>query len=243
MRFLHSQATHIGRRDNNEDQLLLRPTQGLYAVADGMGGYEGGEVASRLALETLDGYVERANGAMVLDAVDGGLMRGQLELAIRMADRAVRRAAQGGLSRMGTTLAMLVVQDDRALVAHVGDSRVYRLRDRELEPLTRDHSLSAELEAAGFQGPTVGRSSTPFGHVVTQALGQGRSIQPDFRLVSVRPGDAFLVCSDGLTDVLADDDLEAMLGEDEVTAGSLVRLAFELGGHDNITAILLRVVS
>src|SRR5262249_48790446 len=135
--------SHVGRRRNNEDSFCIAPHLGLYAVADGMGGYEGGEVASRLVVESLlrhfeDEEVTAGTGAAT--CLDG---------AIKRAAETVTEAALGKLADMGSTVAALWVGRDRLAIAHVGDSRIYRLRSRRLVQLTRDHSVYAELEAQG----------------------------------------------------------------------------------------------
>lgn len=233
MRISHDAASDTGRRSNNEDAFVAAPELGLYAVADGMGGYEGGEVASRIALETLLAYFARLGDAIDLANDEDGA-RDQMRMAIRMADRAVQRAAVGELRHMGTTLACMVVRGSRALLAHVGDSRGYRLREGELALLTRDHSLVAEMEAAGLSvGPNLG-------HVITQALGQGPSAQPDLRVVDVLPGDRFLLCTDGVTDVLSPREIGDELSRRRSQARATVQSAYELGSMDNITAVVVR---
>ncbi len=232
MRIQHTVHTDTGRRSNNEDAYLAEPRLGVYAVADGMGGYEGGEVASRVSLESLLAYFERLGPDNLDLEGDEQASRQQVRMAIRMADREIARRAVGELSEMGTTLVCLVVRETRALIAHVGDSRIYRLRDGAIEQLTRDHSLVAEMEARGL-------SAAPnLSHIVTQALGQGPPARPDVRVIDLRPGDRFLLCSDGLSDVLEPGDIAR-----EVTrrgaARALVKLAYDAGSMDNITALVV----
>ncbi|HJL17884.1 MAG TPA: protein phosphatase 2C domain-containing protein [Sandaracinaceae bacterium LLY-WYZ-13_1] len=240
MRIEHEGRSDTGRRENNEDAWLALPERGLYAVADGMGGYEGGEVASRLALASLQTYFELLgeDGLGLCEPGGEGVARERVALAIRIADREVSRRARGRLSKMGTTLACLFLQGDRALIAHVGDSRVYRMRDGELEALTRDHSLYSEMESAGLAGLPP-RTSFHFSNVITQALGQGPDVRPDVTLVSVLPGDRFLLCSDGVTDVLDEESIAWFLTRTEGTARELVEGAYDHGGLDNITAVVV----
>ena len=238
MRMEHDGRSETGRRSNNEDSLVALPALGLYAVADGMGGYEGGEVASRVALASLASYFELLG--------DGGLGLGESEeiakermgLAIRIADREVRRRAVGSLGKMGTTLAAIAIHGNRALIAHVGDSRVYRLRDGEVEALTRDHSLYAEMESAGVPGLPP-RRRFRLSNVITQALGQGPDAVPDLRVEEVLPGDRFLVATDGLTDVLDEEALAWLMTRTRGPAAALVDAAYHSGSQDNITAIVI----
>lgn len=234
MRIHHDASSDTGRRSNNEDAWVASPELGFYAVADGMGGYEGGEVASRMAVETLLAYFERlgADGIDLENDEDGA--RDQMRMAIRMADRAVQRAAVGDLRQMGTTLVCMLVRGSRALLAHVGDSRIYRAREGELALLTRDHSLVAEMEAAGLS------AGAHLSHVITQALGQGPAARPDLRVVDVLPGDRFLLCTDGLTDVMSLGEIADGLSRRRGVARALVDAAYDLGSMDNITALVVR---
>jgi serine/threonine protein phosphatase PrpC len=230
MRIQHKGQSDTGRRENNEDAFVAAPELGFFAVADGMGGYEGGEVASQTALETLLAYFERLGDDLDLDREDAV---DQMRMAIRMADREVGRRAIGELSEMGTTVACMVVRGDQAIIAHVGDSRIYRLRDGELQSLTRDHSLVAEMEAAGLG------AATHLGHIITQCLGQGPSARPDIAIVTVMPGDRFLLSSDGLHDVLTPDEIASELARPRDAAEALVEAAYNLGSYDNITALVV----
>lgn len=239
MRIRDEGCSIVGRRENNEDALLALPAEGFYAVCDGMGGYEGGEVASKLTLASLQAYFEVLGDEAALQPPEedpgATLAKERLGLAIRIAHREVRRRATGELRQMGTTLACLVMAGDQALIAHVGDSRVYRLRDGEVARLTRDHSLVAEMEANG--GITTHASN--LAGIITQALGQGATVRPDYRLEEVLPGDRFLLCSDGLSDVLSDDEIAWGLSRTSGVAESLCQAAYDLGSTDNITALVV----
>ena len=233
MRIEHSAHTDTGRRQNNEDAFVAAPELGFYAVADGMGGYEGGEVASRLALDSLLAYLERVGpGGLDLEG-ERPVGLEQLKMAIRIADREVKRRAVGELRQMGTTIVCLLVRGDRALVAHVGDSRVYRLREGELTALTRDHSLVAEMEAAGLT------AAAHLGHVITQALGQGPDACPDLRVLDVVPGDRFLLCTDGITDALSEGEIAHAMTRPRDTAAVIAGAAFDMGSLDNVTALVV----
>jgi serine/threonine protein phosphatase PrpC len=139
---------------------------------------------------------------------------------------------------MGSTAVALAVDEDRAVLAHVGDSRIYRLRDGVLEQLTRDHSLLEELRRMGAVEHPEG-----IGHVITQAIGFGEDTRPDVRVELARPGDALLLCSDGLTDPLDEESLARLLADPDPARACdrLVEAAYEAGGTDNITALVVRV--
>ena len=245
MQITSAAATHIGQRNNNEDAYACDARLGLFAVADGMGGYEGGEVASRLTVEALTGLFRR----QATDAectwpfgIDPRMDLDQnlLAVAVHAADEAIRCQRRGRLGSMGSTVAALAVRGRRAVIAHVGDSRVYRLRDGTLEALTRDHSLYAEMVAAGM--PVGTRESFPHANVITRALGMKGCARPDLRTEDLRPGDVFLLCSDGMEPVAPEDIVRLIDRRDPgAAAESLVQTAFARGGKDNITAVVVRV--
>lgn len=240
--------THIGRRDNNEDALLTRPELGLFAVADGMGGYEGGEVASRAVVEAVEGFFRRSADdpdATWPFALDRALTWAEnlLRVAVHLANKAVFARKEGQLRRMGSTVAALLIREDAAVVGHVGDSRVYRLRDDTLEQLTRDHSLYEEMVAASG-GPTPSRADYAYGNVITRALGT-TSPDPDLRREPLQAGDVFLLCSDGLTERLGEQDLHEMMRTEQLQQAveRLIRQALINGARDNVTVVLVRVDS
>lgn len=235
-------ASLVGRRKNNEDRYLVSTELQLYAVADGMGGYDGGEVASRLTVEQLKEFVARnrrdAAGTWPCKE-DKKLTAAEnlLRAAVRRAHDVISSQRVGELDQMGSTLVAVLIDGHRATLAHVGDSRIYRLRRGALAQLTRDHSLWAELEAAGLKpGERYG-----FAHknVITRALGIERA-HPDVVTIDVEPKDRLLLCSDGLHDPLGEADLRRLMsgGCDE-----LVQAAYDAGSSDNITAVLLTVVA
>lgn len=230
--------TYVGRRESNEDCHLAKPELGLYVVADGMGGYEGGEVASNLAVDIVHDFFERMGERYVDDDQEAEDL---VEMAFRLAHREVARERVGFLKEMGTTLAAVWFHGDRAVVAHVGDSRVYRLRDGSLDRLTRDHSLFAEIEAAGvmMSSPTV----RAFSHIVTRAVGVPGNSDPEIASVDIEPGDTFLLCTDGLTDVVDDVRIETILREldPELAASALIGEAWISESTDNITVVVARV--
>lgn len=235
--------THRGRRPTNEDAHVVDLDHGLFVVADGMGGYEGGEVASRLVVHTLhDFFVENDLDGEVtwpwgIDT-DRGFVENLVTVGIRLANVEVVRRRRGRLAQMGSTVVAVALEGDRLVVAHVGDSRIYRLRAGALEPLTRDHSFVEQLRQMGVVERPEG-----MGHIITKAIGFAEDAEPDLRVEAVRPGDAILLCSDGLTDPLDDDTIEALLGCGDAAeaAEALVEAAYEAGGTDNITALVVRV--
>ncbi len=240
----HGQSD-LGRRDNNEDSFSVRDDLGLYVVADGVGGQEGGEVASRTAVDTMVGFFERVRdnaGFGLVDADARSVAEQRMELAVRMCQREVMRLSQGHLAKMATTLAVLLVGEGHVLIAHVGDSRVYRMRDGVLEPMTRDHSLSAELEAAGA-GYIAQRLTGPLSAMITRSLARNSNATPDIRVEEARPGDRFLLCSDGTHDVVEHEELQTILRSCGPDVGSrlIVDRARNLGGQDNITAVVVEI--
>ncbi len=245
LKITYAGQTHTGRRKNNEDALLTRPDLGLFAVADGMGGYEGGEVASRAVVEAVEGFFRRTADdpdATWPFALDRAISWAEnlLRVAVHLANKAVFARKEGNLRRMGSTVAALLLSDGAASVGHVGDSRVYRLRDDALEQLTRDHSLYEEVAAASESPPS--RADYPYANVITRALGTPCP-DPDLRREPLRPGDLFLLCSDGLTEKLADDELASIMEGDHLDRAvtNLVEAALESGARDNVTVVLVRV--
>ncbi|ATB34851.1 serine/threonine protein phosphatase [Cystobacter fuscus] len=237
--------THVGRRAHNEDAWTSRADLGLFVVADGMGGYEGGEVASRCVVDTFSGLCERL--ARDPEATWPHCRHSQLsheeDLLLnctRLAQRAVRARRQGPLHQMGSTVVALALGTEGAAVAHVGDSRLYRLRAGCLEALTRDHSILEELRQAGVK--MASRADSMYGHLITRALGTD-SAEPTVRRLDIQAGDVYLLCSDGLYEPLGPERLAARLGQGDTEglAERLVEEAYELGGRDNITAVLVSV--
>ena len=231
-----------GRRPNNEDAICAQPELGLFVVADGMGGYEGGDVASALAVDTIHSLIRRtAGGGDVIwpYAIDPQRSLGENEVMVaarHAADQiAVRRT--GALREMGSTVAMLRVTGDRAVIAHVGDSRVYRLRCGALAQLTIDHSLAAELEKSGAKP----EANFAWRHVVTRALGTATA-EPEVQSSPMERGDVYLLCSDGLSEVLEPDQIAGLLcAPTEAACRALVDAAYAAGSRDNISAIVVRV--
>ena len=233
--------SHTGMlRDHNEDNFLVDPKSGLCMVADGMGGHLAGEVASKLCVDTIHA---RLMGTLQTGGADVEAVRRAVGDAIEAANREIRISAKATQERanMGTTLALLLPCQDQIIVAHVGDSRVYRLRDGHLGPLTKDHSLLQEQVGAGFITNEEARLSHNR-NLVTRALGVEDNVEPEIRVEAVRAGDIFLLCSDGLNTMVADADIESVLSSLEanppLAAKVLVNVANDNGGQDNVTVAL-----
>jgi PPM family protein phosphatase len=232
-----------GRRTNNEDAVCSRPELGLFVIADGMGGYEGGEVASALAVETIAELVRRTAADADVTwpfAIDPQRTptENELMVATRLAGARIAARRSGELSEMGSTVVALRIAGDDAVIAHVGDSRVYRLRANELVQLTIDHSLAAQLEASGMKPD----ANFAWRHVVTRALG-ATSGEPDVQRVALSAGDVFLLCSDGLTEVLEPAMIATLLEEPvEAACRALVAAAYAAGSRDNISVIVVRAI-
>jgi serine/threonine protein phosphatase PrpC len=222
------------RRRHNEDAYVCEPP--LFAVADGMGGAQAGELASSLAAEALrDDTSERAGGEQRVDEL------------IQAANRRVyeRQSEDAAASGMGTTMTVALVEDGRVAIGHVGDSRAYLIRDRQLEQLTEDHSLVAELVRSGKLSPEEAEGH-PQRSVITRALGTDPDVDVDTFSVETKPGDLFLLCSDGLTAMVDDETILDEVGRhrDDLRAAAkaLVRAANKSGGDDNITVVFFEIV-
>ena len=251
MKITSEALTDVGRkRKGNEDALSVNPEQKLYVVADGMGGHAAGEVASKIAVDAIDEFVtltagnEEITWPFGLDetiSYDGN----RLKTAIRHANRKVLEATREDpeLEGMATTVAAVLVDADVANLAHVGDSRIYRWSDGEMTLLTSDHSWVNEQIQTGVISPEQARSH-PLRNVVTRALGGRTDLLVDVQAVTMKSGDVLLLCSDGLTTMIPDEDIAAILdrADGDVVSGAkaLVDEANERGGEDNITVILLK---
>jgi len=232
-------VTDRGRkRPANEDAFGYSIEDGVYVVCDGMGGAAAGEIASSLAVdEMLRLLTDRG-------LEDEAAMPEAAEEAVIAANEAIysRSKRNRKLSGMGTTLVALIAVDRQIWVLNVGDSRCYRMRDGRLEQLTRDHSLVDEQVRLGRMTRAEALRS-PLRNVITRALGTHHCVTPDVFELEAEPGDLFLLCSDGLTREVPDSKIEALLSRGqsmEETCTSLVSAANKAGGHDNITALLVR---
>ena len=244
--------TDTGRvREHNEDAVFANPHLGFVVLADGMGGYNAGEVASSMATTRLASELESALAARAPHATDGPggeAFAGQcLRDAVADANAAIFQAAQdeAGYAGMGTTLVAALFFDDRVAVAHVGDSRLYRLRDGTLNLLTHDHSLLQEQIDSGLLSAEEARHSLNR-NLVTRALGVDPLVEVDLAEHLVLPDDLYLLCSDGLNDMVPDEEialaLQTLSGHLELAATQLVEMANDQGGRDNVSVILVKVL-
>jgi protein phosphatase len=244
--------TDTGRvREHNEDTIGSEPDLGLYVLADGMGGYNAGEVASGIAVKTILNLVREAYQVQDLQGVDRatGLMRPSIILrdAIMRANKIIHQTSktQPQCEGMGTTVVAALFYDDKVITAHVGDSRLYRLRGDRFEQLTMDHSLLQELVDRGFYSQEEAARSTNKNYV-TRALGVELSVEVDVREYPVMKGDHYVLCSDGLSDMVEDEDIHLTISTFsdnlETIAKQLVQLSNEHGGRDNVSVIMTQVI-
>jgi serine/threonine protein phosphatase PrpC len=244
--------THPGReRTENEDAFSVSLDQGLFVVADGMGGRNAGAAAAHMALEELENFF-RAQRAQPRSPwpfpVDRTVSFGAnlLRVGIQVANQKIREAAAAdpALHRMGATLAALAVGTTQLIAAHVGDVRVYRLRERTLSRLTRDHSVVEEMRAARPNMSSDQMAAIAARNVVTRALGTKDEVEPTVYVNTFAPSDLYLLCSDGLWGSVDDERISAILGgapDLEQGCQALLDAANEAGGPDNITAVLVRI--
>jgi len=245
MTFEFFSATDVGRaRDNNEDSVALDETVALAVLADGMGGYNAGEVASGMATSfiksELGRWLEEAAGT-----VSDSDVKRAMDICVDNANRAIFNAANSNpkYAGMGTTLVVGVFRGERLLLGHVGDSRAYRFRDDRLVQLTRDHSLLQEQLDAGIITPEEAAYSSNK-NLVTRAVGVEDTVMLETHLHEALPGDVYLMCSDGLSDMLDDDNIAQVLRSNNTlpeTAAALIAAANDMGGKDNIAVILARM--
>jgi serine/threonine protein phosphatase PrpC len=244
--------TDTGRvREHNEDTIGTDADIGLVVVADGMGGYKAGEVASgitvRTVLSLMKDAVEREDLGRPDD--DSRLSRSGILLrdAIQRANKLIHQTArtQPNCDGMGTTVVAGLFFDNKLTIAHVGDSRLYRLRDGKLEQVTQDHSLLQELVSRGFYTPEEAQRAAQKNYV-TRALGVEPVVEVDVTEVPVLKDDLYLLCSDGLYDMVEDDDIQLTINTFganlETVARQLVLLSNDNGGRDNISVVLVRVL-
>jgi protein phosphatase len=232
-------------RSNNEDALAVVPSLGFFAVADGVGGHAAGEVASRMAIDSVRSVLEDPSVPWPEGASAAGLALDRLVGGIQYANARVYGAAcsEQGRQGMGTTFTGLVLLDGRVALAHVGDSRAYLLRGRRLSQLTDDHTLVRAYIEAGVLMPEEAATS-PIRNVITRAVGTEEFVEVDRRVLAVEPGDTLLLASDGLHGVLDDDAIAAVLvrERDLTRAGAeLVARTNDAGAPDNVTVVLVRI--
>lgn len=244
--------SHPGlKREANEDSVCARQDLGLYIVADGMGGHAAGEVASKLASQVIETFINDTREADVNTtwpfpydpaiSLDGN----RLTAAFRLANRRISAAMQNDetLRGMATTAAAMIAKNGRSVVAHVGDSRVYLWREGQLKQVTQDHSWVNEQVRAGVLSELDARTH-PWRHVVTRALSGGDDPDVEVTEIDVRQGDRMLLCSDGLSGVVPPERVAEIIGQEaplEDMCKALIDAANQAGGPDNITVAMLQV--
>lgn len=236
--------SHTGLvRSHNEDSYLVDESIGLFLVADGMGGHRAGDVASQMATQAVH---ERVKAELAAAGSDDGAVMRLIRTTVAHANQLIYQAStrDGNTTGMGTTLSLLLLRPVSALVAHIGDSRIYQLRNGHLKAVTRDHSLLQAQVGAGI----ISDENARFSHnrnLLIRALGIEPKVEADLQEIDVKRGDLLLLCSDGLTTMVDDSDIELVLGElaanPTLAAKCLVEIANDNGGHDNITVVLVRI--
>lgn len=229
--------THQGNvRDANEDSLLLQDGRfGLFGVADGMGGHNAGDVASRMAVLLLGRVLEGA-------VPDEEMLRAGMEEVNQMIFE--EQEKNDALSGMGTTMTVIWEDEARVILGHVGDSRAYRMRNGKIELISQDHSMVAELLRAGLITPEQARHHH-YRNVITRALGSAPEITVDTRELDKRRGDKYLICSDGLYEYVSQEEMQDILLRTplEEAADRFIDLALEGGGRDNVSLVLAEVTA
>jgi PPM family protein phosphatase len=243
--------THPGRvRAHNEDSVSCEPSCGLAVVADGMGGYNAGEVASGITVSVLTTEIKHSLQAQRPESVDEATGEdvgvALLRKNVQKANASIYHAAQSQpqYTGMGTTVVAGLFYDNRVAVAHVGDSRMYRLRGETFEAITRDHSLLQEQIDSGMISQEDARQSRNK-NLVTRAVGIESEVETEVHVHDVEVGDIYLLCSDGLNDMVEDEiiggTLEALRSNITLAANQLIKLANDNGGRDNVSVILVKV--
>lgn len=233
------------RRESNEDCYLIDESLGLYLVCDGMGGHVGGEIASQDASQAVQDYFSEHAGELA-ELTESGNIEAVQDLVVRAVQHASRfvleDAERNGLTKMGTTLTLLLTVGDRAVIASVGDSRAYHCRRDEATLLTTDHTLANELLISGEFTAEEARNS-PFNHFLTRVVGYEPEVQVDTLVTHLVAGDVFLLCTDGLTNYFeSDHELgKFMFNEPANIPSELISHANSAGGKDNVTAVVVHV--
>ena len=226
-------ATHVGKiRKNNEDALIVIEPE-TFVVADGMGGQAAGEVASQMLVETIKNF---------LPLVSEPWNEEILKKSILKSNAAILKKAKENpaLQGMGTTATILHLYQGKAYFAHIGDSRIYRLRNLKFEQITEDHSYVETLVRNGELTPEQAKVH-PMKNILTQAVGAVDDIEVETGNFSLQEGDIYLLCTDGLTNMVEDFDIGKILLESENPADDLIQSALDNGGHDNISVIVVKV--
>ncbi len=248
---IHGQTDVGSVREHNEDTISSDEDIALAILADGMGGHRGGEMASAIAVSTIQELVTENIKKINSEDTDEGTGYSAESVvilkAVTQANTNVHESSEANAQYrgMGTTVVVVLFYDNRFTVAHVGDSRLYRLRDHKLEQITRDHSLMQELIDRGFYTPEQARKSLNK-NLVTRAIGIDSKVQVDIQEDIAMPGDIYLLCSDGVSDMLEDHLIESAMIDNsndlEKATAEIIRLSNEHGGKDNISALLVKPI-
>jgi len=229
--------TDIGlHRKRNEDQFFIDEDRRIFVVCDGMGGHKGGDVASRLAVETIQENLVFSVADQIIPS---------LQSVAKLANQIIWEKGQSdeALYEMGTTLTVAVIHDGSIVVAHVGDSSLYLFKEDQLIKVTQDHTLAQQMFSDGVLKSEDMRSNV-YNHVLTRAVGVESQVELDIYQEEIQTGDWVLMCTDGLTDLLEDDAIRELIkaaNDPQKAAQELLNLALSKGGYDNITIVLLRV--
>lgn len=231
------------KRTRNEDSYAVEPDHGVFIVADGMGGHTDGDMASGMAVKKTAEFVKMALADSEITwpfGIDHSVPReiNVISTGIRLANRSVFSESKG----MGTTMVVLLIKDEKAYICHVGDSRAYRIRDNSIHQITEDHSLVAEELKRGTITKEQAKGYS-LRHVITRAVGMTPDVKSDYNVENVMSGDVFLLCSDGLSGMMEDDEImDIVLKSSSIDeqCANLIKRANEKGGNDNITAVIVR---
>lgn len=230
-------------RNNNEDVFAELPEQQCFILADGMGGHQAGEIASRETVEVLSNYLQKHSKSLQSSLEEASSI---ILKAISDVNTHIFKMGRTNpdLKGMGTTLCLLHIQDAGIVFAHVGDSRIYRLRSGKLDLLTKDHSLLRELVDLG-QIKEHEAGEFHYRNIITRAIGTEPIVQPSIQIEGLLLKDIFILCSDGLSDLLRKEEIETIVNEAEslsLAATRLILLSKKRGGHDNITLLLVQIL-
>src|SRR5687767_7437450 len=253
MKIRYAAKTDVGmRRNHNEDYFSLIEDEQLFIVADGMGGHASGEVASKLAAETVGEFYQRTKDedATWPYKMDRSLsyIENRLVCGIKLANYRIFEAACRDLrfKGMGTTIVTALIQGDKIYIGHVGDSRCYRIRNGSITQITRDHSLLEDYKEAKPDMTEEEQRNFPHKNVITRALGMRDTVQVDIRAHQIKSGDVYLLCSDGLSGMVPDDQISQITGNAkslERAVAELVDAANRNGGTDNVTTLMLQCLA
>lgn len=241
MKFLSFGLSDIGTsRPNNEDVWIALPEFGFFALADGMGGPQAGEIAAKEVILSLSDSISKIKNHSSMELII------ELRHAIEKANQLIYQMGKevDGLSGMGTTLCCLLWTPEVIVYAHVGDSRIYRLRNKKLELLTQDHSLFAKWLATGKLAEEC-ETPYPYKNVITRAVGTSAKAKPEIAVSAHEPGDLYFLCSDGLSDVLSLQEIEKILNRSdkmELSCKNLIERAKIKGSCDNITLLMIQQI-